>query len=273
MIDVSRSHDAMGSPDVAGDRLNIRITDDYNLFHPTVYLDEYYRGLSDENKFLLRFYHDAYLRIGPQASLLEVGGGPTIYQLISASRCVSRIVFSEFLEANRNEVRNWLARSPLAFDWGEYLQFVAMLEIDQTIGTPHEHVECRLRDRIAAVVPCDLSLPNPLAPNQHPPFDVVSSSFCIEGIKGDGVSFHSFLKNAISQLKPGGTLVLALVKDCCHYKVGDQRFPAFPVNEMSMECLLRQLGFSEISLQSYMADGSQGYSGLMGITAVKQNGT
>lgn len=41
------------------------------------------------------------------ASLLELGGGPTIHSLISACQYVSKITFSDYAETNRREIRMW----------------------------------------------------------------------------------------------------------------------------------------------------------------------
>ena len=40
--------------------------------------------------------------------LLEFGGGPAIYGLISAAEHVDKIVFAEYAESNRREVETWV---------------------------------------------------------------------------------------------------------------------------------------------------------------------
>ena len=68
---------------------------DFSTFSARAYLGEFYPNLNPENEFLLRFYHEFYSTIPKQHSLIEIGGGPTIFQLLSASRKVDEIIFSE----------------------------------------------------------------------------------------------------------------------------------------------------------------------------------
>ena len=84
----------------------------YTHFNPQEYLEEYYAQLSEENAFLLDFYHETYDRLPAGLSVLELGGGPTLYQLLSASRRAREIVFTDFLEVNRRVVERWLEAAP-----------------------------------------------------------------------------------------------------------------------------------------------------------------
>src|SRR5437016_4759086 len=72
-------------------------------FDPIAYLREYYNHLGEENRELLRFLDQAYAYIFTEigtARMLEFGGGPTIYQLISAARYPVSIDFSDYLDSN-----------------------------------------------------------------------------------------------------------------------------------------------------------------------------
>jgi len=244
-------------------------TEDYARFSPAEYLAEYYAQLTEENKFLLRFYHDAYSSIGDRERMLEIGGGPTIYQLISASAHVSSIVFSEFLDVNRAEVRKWIENHPQSFQWTEYFDLVSQLESEDGNNIHATSIEARARSRIKEIVHCDLNNENPLSPAQYAPFDVVSSSFCIEGVRNDPRAFRSYLSNAASQLKEKGTLILAMLKECERYKVGEHYFPAFPVDERFMREQLKELNFGSIETCALDSDGSRGFSGILCILAIK----
>ena len=45
-------------------------------------------------------------------SLLEVGGGPCIYSLITAAKYVDSITFSDYAETNRKEINLWKEERP-----------------------------------------------------------------------------------------------------------------------------------------------------------------
>ena len=61
-------------------------------------------------------------------SVLNFGAGPTIHAVISASAKFRKIVFAEYTEANKRELRNWIANSQDKFDWSRFFKYVAVLE-------------------------------------------------------------------------------------------------------------------------------------------------
>ena len=69
--------------------------------------------------------------------VLEVGSGPTVTSVISASTWSEKIVCSDFLEVNRKKISHWLepkttkdgTGGPRDADvWDPFFQFVARLE-------------------------------------------------------------------------------------------------------------------------------------------------
>ncbi len=53
------------------------------------------------------FYQEHRSEFSDSSSLLEFGGGPTLYSLISASKYVNSITFADYAESNRNEIIDW----------------------------------------------------------------------------------------------------------------------------------------------------------------------
>jgi hypothetical protein len=102
-------------------------SDTFVPFEPRAYLREYYSHLGNENRALLHFLDEAYARIFTEMSaarMLEFGGGPTIYQLISAAKYAVSIDFSEYLDANLNEVQLWLRDAHGQFFWDSFIRYV-----------------------------------------------------------------------------------------------------------------------------------------------------
>ena len=56
--------------------------------------------------------------------VLDFGGGPAIFDLISAAPYAEEIIFAEYSEENRKEVAAWRERSPDAHDCSPYFNFV-----------------------------------------------------------------------------------------------------------------------------------------------------
>ena len=84
-------------------------------------------GFRAVQPFYLQCYYEFYQEFHESwdpttARLLEVGGGPIIYSLISAAPHVKEIVFGEFLETNRREVALWKEGNPAAFNWTPYFR-------------------------------------------------------------------------------------------------------------------------------------------------------
>lgn len=61
-------------------------------------------------------------------TLIDIGSGPTIYQLLSACAHFEDITMTDFLEVNRQELELWLREEPGAFDWSTYSQHVCLIE-------------------------------------------------------------------------------------------------------------------------------------------------
>lgn len=59
---------------------------------------------------------------------MDVGSGPTLYQVMSGCEHFSRVILSDFLEVNRKELRSWLQDGKSSLDWTPYLKCVCELE-------------------------------------------------------------------------------------------------------------------------------------------------
>ena len=111
---------------------SLRFGEDYHKkFDPKAYLN-YYSVTGDQtdrwaesSEFSLRCFHEFWSKMAKRnARVLDFGGGPAIYDLISAAPYAEEIVFAEYSEVNRKEVAAWRERSPDAHDWSPYFRFV-----------------------------------------------------------------------------------------------------------------------------------------------------
>ena len=245
------------------------IIKDFEKFLPSIYLSEYYTTIDEENRFLLQFLHEVYDTADCGKRLLEVGGGPTIYQLISAGNRVEEIIFSEYLDANRNEIKKWVHDDPVVPIWDIYFEHVLGLEKTSTSKTDIERRKTSLRQKIKDIVRCDLFNKNPLQPETYRDFDVISVNFCPESITDNEEDFLTSVQNFTSLLKRNGLLVMCLLKNASRYKVGDLHFPAYPVDEAYISDTLKRFSYNEITIRSVPAECDSGYEGLIALTATK----
>lgn len=61
--------------------------------------------------------------------LVDIGSGPTLYQVLSGCEVFNKVLLTDFLEVNRQELRHWLQdKGGCHLDWTPYLQHVCKLE-------------------------------------------------------------------------------------------------------------------------------------------------
>lgn len=63
--------------------------------------------------------------------LIDIGTGPTIYQLLSACEAFREIIATDYTEQNLQELERWLKKEPGAYDWSSVVQYVCELEGDR----------------------------------------------------------------------------------------------------------------------------------------------
>lgn len=63
--------------------------------------------------------------------LIDIGSGPTIYQLLSACEVFREIIATDYTPQNLQELQKWLKKEPGAHDWSPIVQHVCELEGDR----------------------------------------------------------------------------------------------------------------------------------------------
>jgi hypothetical protein len=225
------------------------VTEDWTQFDPGAYLDEYYGDIGSENLELLRFLAE-----------------------ISAVTRVDEIHFSDYLEANLEEVRRWISAEPTAFDWDAFIRKALELET-ATPCTDAEvaHRANEIRERVTRLMRCDASRAPPIE-YLHQPYDVLLTNFCAESATSEWKQWRTYMANILSVLKPGGWLVISALKGATRYSVGSQSFPAVDISEHELIELLEENGFPRkgIKVRCAPADRpTREYNGLMLAVAEK----
>jgi len=242
-------------------------TEDFDAFSPTAYLSQYHSNWDREDRFLMQFLHHTYKCLPPQKNLLEIGGGPTIYQLISARNKVEAITFTEFLKANRTEVRKWKYKDKAAFNWDCYFECVRDLE---ETSEDIESMKSILRAKLKSIIPSNI-LQEPcilMSPLQK--YDIVSAHFCPESITSNREEFVLGMKNICSFVKREGFLVMSFLHSANLYAVGSVNFSACSVNEQVVEEVLDMLGCKVITVDSCLAAAGRDYAGTFSVLARRQ---
>ena len=242
---------------------SLRFGEDYhNKFDPKAYLN-YYSGTDDHveyREFSLRCFHEFWSKMAKRnVRVLDFGGGPAIFDLISAAPYAEEIIFAEYSEENRKEAAAWRDRSPDAHDWSPYFKFV----LQRLEGKGSEEAfltrETELREKITHILPCDIALEDPVKwpstwTSQLGSFDVVTTSLCLEAAVKSEVEYRDAIAKLKKYLKPGGFLVMYSVIGETFYYVGKEKFYCLFVSENQIQEILRKEGFCEVAEMKLQAE-------------------
>ncbi|XP_063293008.1 nicotinamide N-methyltransferase-like [Pelobates fuscus] len=214
-------------------------------FEPRDYLSSFCsfgKGRDDILNFRLQKCFEAFKSgdIGGDV-LIDIGTGPSIYQLLSACQAFKSIIATDFTDKNRQELEKWLKREPGAYDWSDFSKVVCELEGDREKWREKEE---KLRSTIKHVLRCDVTKSNPLDPLVISPADGLISTLCLETACKDINSYRSALRNITSLLKPGGHLVLIGVLGDSFYKVGQQTFFCLPLDAQTVRGAVEDAGYT-----------------------------
>ncbi|XP_037349763.1 phenylethanolamine N-methyltransferase [Talpa occidentalis] len=184
-------------------------------------------------------------------TLIDIGSGPTIYQLLSACAHFEDITMTDYLEVNRRELGLWLREEPGAFDWSEYSQHVCRIEGH---GESWQEKERQLRARVKRVLPIDVHQPQPLGTGSLAPLpaDALVSTFCLESVSPDLASFQRALDHITTLLRPGGHLLLIGGLEESWYLAGEVRLVVVPVCEEEVREALVCSGYEVRDLRTYV---------------------
>ncbi|NXU42256.1 NNMT methyltransferase, partial [Drymodes brunneopygia] len=245
-------------------------------FDPQAYMNEYY-NLTDSRKWAagftkqnLRTLHKIFSLDGLRGdTLIDVGCGPTIYQLLSACEHFQEIISLDYTDQNRRELEKWLKNEAGAFDWEPVVKYVCELEGDREKWAEKQE---KVRKKVKQVLKCDVTKANPTSPVTLPPADCIVTTLCLEGACKDLATFRSALRNISTLLKPGGHLVMLTVLGETYYVFGKQIYSSLCLQKHEVEEAVVAAGF-EVRLseaQPYEADDdTTDIKGILGLVARK----
>ncbi|XP_018427124.1 PREDICTED: nicotinamide N-methyltransferase-like [Nanorana parkeri] len=227
-------------------------------FSPVEYFNMYYDSeqgkLPEWTDFVLQTLHEVFSSGGVEGdTIIDIGSGPTIYQLLSACEGFNKIIVSDFLEQNLAELQKWLKKEPGKFDWTSYIKHVCELEGNRVSWD--EKAE-KLRSKVKEVLRCDVLKKNPFEPLTLAPVDCVISCLCLEVACKDMDSFYNALTNLKDFIKPGGHLLLLSMLNSRYYAIGNTFFSTLPITKEGLEKALKDAGYEIVEIK-YAAQNYQ----------------
>ncbi|XP_006834039.1 PREDICTED: nicotinamide N-methyltransferase [Chrysochloris asiatica] len=249
-------------------------------FNPRDYLEKYYSFASRQSaenqivRHLLENLFKIFCVDGVKGDLLiDIGSGPTIYQLLSACESFKEIIASDYTDQNLKELERWLKKEPGAFDWSPVVNYVCDLEGNRVKGPEKEE---KLRRAVKQVLKCDVTQSQPLGPVSLPLADCLLTTLCLDAACPDLPTYRSALKNLSSLLKPGGFLVIVDALKSSYYMIGKQRFSSLSLSRETVEAAVRDAGYRieqfHVISQSYSSTTADN-EGLFSLVGRKLNGS
>ena len=163
-------------------------------------------------------------------TVLDYGCGPNLANHISAASKATAIILADYCKPNLEFTKKWLAADPSAHNWSFYFKHV----VETLEGKSHqESIERQklVRDKVKAVVACDITKDQFIEEGYEGPYDVVKSLLCLSNAATKTEEYLSHLRKLASLVKTKGTLLYSdiTVKSAKEfpYKVGDKMFYSF----------------------------------------------
>ncbi|HEY6644664.1 guanitoxin biosynthesis pre-guanitoxin forming N-methyltransferase GntF [Povalibacter sp.] len=221
---------------------------DFDRWSADDYLHDYYSRVETEEEHTLEFLVKQCARIPVDATILEFGCGPTLHHVLPFSHRAAEIHLADLLPANLEAIRRWQSRDPGAHDWREFTRRVLRFE---GLQHPTRHdIQCReevTRAVISRRIVADAQQPRrPGALTRR--YDCVVSCYCADSATADKREWRRFMHNIAGLVSPGGLLLVAALRRCKYYSVGNQTFPSAHIDEHDLTSVFRDLRLSDVDI-------------------------
>jgi hypothetical protein len=239
----------------------------FDAWNADEYLRDYYSKVEIDEALTLEFALREARKIAPGAVAVEFGAGPTAHCLIALSAYVGALDAADFLHPNLRAIGAWIENSDCAHDWRPFVRHILCCEGS---ARPTEFAvrarEALARRRISRLLLCDASSPRPLGANGGR-YDALFTFYCADSATGDKAEWRSHMLNILGLLKPGGVLIMAALRSCRAYKVGDNWFPSADIDETDLRSALDSAGFcgehTHIEARDVAGQSWRGYDGIL----------
>lgn len=247
---------------------------DFRRFLPESYLEEYYATVIPENDKLMAFFADVSAKLPKVKRLLEYGGGPTIYQLLSLAGNVSEIDFTDYLESNLAQVKSWVKAKKSAHNWLPFVRVALYYEYGSMPTTNAVSArERKVRSLLKSFGRVDAFNPK----NDHtayPKYDVVSTNFVAESISSNKTEWRRSLGSIVNYVDDNGWLVMTAIRNASYWRSGDESFASYAIQKKDLEQELKKMGFKIVISRQIDADQTdpthpeyEGYDGMVFVLA------
>ena len=249
-------------------------TADFAGWSADAYLQHYYGAVEVDEAATLHFLAKELARIGPVGTALEFGSGPTLHHVLPLAPYADAIDMADPLRENLAAVRRWIAGRSDAHDWRAFTRHVLACEGRPVGGEAVRTREALTRRRVRRLLHGDAAAARPLGTVGLRYYDIVLSCFCADSATGNKATWARYLRRIGELVAPGGRLLLASLRRCRAYRVGERSFPSADVDETDIASRLREIGFDgpslRIEVEGVPLQHRLGYNGIVLASATRR---
>ena len=208
------------------------------------YLTEYYSRVEPTEELTLRFLSSALAELPAGGRALDVGAGPTLHHAIVLAGHVHEVHVADLMPQNLRAVRRWQIGAADAHDWSAFTRATLQLEGNR-LPTDAEvaHREAMVRRRLTRVLLGDIRRQQVLGDLAETNYECVTSFFCADSVTANLGDWMRYVRNIIGMIAPDGLLVLAALRRCESWRIGNNRFPSPCIDEHHLQFVLDAAGF------------------------------
>lgn len=240
---------------------------DWSQWNARAYLEEYFQALGSEAEITTQFVSRelAHFKGKLISRALEFGAGPTIIGVLGLTPYVQEIHLADYLEKNLEEIELWLKDDPGAFNWDVVIAYTLTLEGITPTATNIKKRAVELRERVTKVMKGDASLMHPISLSLTYP--LIISLYCADSATDSKDTWQRYMTNILNLLAPSGTILVAALRNCTFYTVGNHTFPSANINEDDLTDMFLSNNFSEQDVNIKVIDiperDSEGFTSIM----------
>lgn len=244
-------------------------------FSPQEYLEEYYSHIGTENSALLSFFSKAYKDFDENSlKTLEIGGGPTIYQLISLAPVAKCVHFTDYLVKNLEQIKHWVKNDSRGYNWDNFILYALNIEQPGKVHDQDSILERKglIQKKLTNFSTCNVFKDSVVDTNEGP-YDLLSMNFVAESVSSDMKEFTAVLSRMSNLLVPGGVFVMSGLLKAKFWVEGGRKFPSTYLTEKDVIDLLTNIGykieiFDTVAAEHDKSDPeNQGYEGIFMVKA------
>lgn len=203
-----------------------------DFHYPKAYLNAWAQGVRpDWARFLFKVFKEnvpSFFEEDRELSVMDLGCGPSICNIISASICSNKIYLAELLEGNRNEIIKYLCRDADAWNWQPYFEFQASLENDEDESS----IEKRVRRSITGILECNLASDNVFEPDVfNKKVDIMICSLVFDVVCTEPGALAIVMSRALKFLSEDGIMIIQGSLGEHHYSVGSALLPVLDIQK------------------------------------------